>query len=215
MILGENRKEVAMATNLRAYRDGNRLVVVIENPTKNLESLVASLLSGDINSVKDLGEPKPMAKPKVDVDHMEEVKPVKTASTPVSKPQPVPVQTEPPKAPFVKKIEQAAAASKSTEEKKEAQPAATNSAQPNIKETPHVVSKPEDVNRNVPASKPNVTNSAPATQMSVNREILLRQVTAKKNRPIIKNLLRRKYGDEYYDLKKLNTRELLALSKVE
>ena len=204
-----------MATNLRAYRDGNRLVVVIENPTKNLESLVASLLSGDINSVKDLGEPKPMAKPKVDIDHMEEVKPVKTASTPVSKPQPTPVQTEPPKAPFVKKIEQAAAASKSAEEKKEAQPAATNSAQPNIKETPHVVSKPEDVNRNVPASKPNVTNSAPATQMSVNREILLRQVTAKKNRPIIKNLLRRKYGDEYYDLKKLNTRELLALSKVE
>lgn len=209
MILGENRKEVAMATNLRAYRDGNRLVVVIENPTKNLESLVASLLSGDINSVKDLGEPKPMAKPKVDIDHMEEVKPVKTASTPVSKPQPDPVQTEPPKAPFVKKIEQAAAASKLTEEKKEVQPAATNSAQPNIKETPHVVTKPEDVNRNVPASKPNVT------QMSVNREMLLRQVTAKKNRPIIKNLLRRKYGDEYYDLKKLNTRELLALSKVE
>lgn len=209
MILGENRKEVAMATNLRAYRDGNRLVVVIENPTKNLESLVASLLSGDINSVKDLAEPKPMAKPKVDIDHMEEVKPAKTASTPVSKPQPAPVQTEPPKAPFVKKIEQAAAASKSTEEKKEAHPAATNSAQPNIKETPHVVSKPEDVNRNVPASKPNVT------QMPVNREMLLRQVAAKKNRPIIKNLLRRKYGDEYYDLKKLNTRELLALSKVE
>lgn len=198
-----------MATNLRAYRDGNRLVVVIENPTKNLESLVASLLSGDINSVKDLAEPKPMAKPKVDIDHMEEVKPVKTASTPVSKPQPAPVQTEPPKAPFVKKIEQAAAASKSAEEKKEAQPAATNSVQPNIKETPHVVSKPEDVNRNVPASKPS------ATQMSVNREMLLRQVTAKKNRPIIKNLLRRKYGDEYYDLRKLNTRELLALSKVE
>lgn len=213
MILGENRKEVAMATNLRAYRDGNRLVVVIENPTKNLESLVASLLSGDINSVKDLGEPKPMAKPKVDIDHMEEVKPVKTASTPVSKPQPAPVQTEPPKAPFVRKIEEAAAASKSTEEKKEAQPAATNSAQPDIKETPHVASKPENVNRNVPASKPNVTNSAP--QMSVNREMLLRQVTAKKNRPIIKNLLRRKYGDEYYDLRKLNTRELLALSKVE
>lgn len=203
-----------MATNLRAYRDGKRLVVVIENPTKNLESLVASLLSGDINSVKDLGEPKPMAKPKVDIDHMEEVKPVKTASTPVSKPQPAPVQTEPPKAPFVRKIEEeAAAASKSTEEKKEAQPAATNSAQPDIKETPHVVSRPENVNRNVPASKPNVTNSAP--QMSVNREMLLRQVTAKKNRPIIKNLLRRKYGDEYYDLKKLNTRELLALSKVE
>lgn len=205
MILGENRKEVAMATNLRAYRDGNRLVVVIENPTKNLESLVASLLSGDINSVKDLGEPKPMAKPKVDIDHMEEVKPVKTASTPVSKPQPAPVQTEPPKAPFVRKIEEAAAASKSTEEKKE--------AQPDIKGTSHVASKPENVNRNVPASKPNVTNSAP--QMSVNREMLLRQVTAKKNRPIIKNLLRRKYGDEYYDLKKLNTRELLALSKVE
>ena len=198
-----------MATNLRAYRDGNRLVVVIENPTKNLESLVASLLSGDINSVKDLAEPKPMAKPKVDIDHMEEVKPVKTASTPVSKPQPAPVQTEPPKAPFVRKIEEAAAASKSTEEKKEAQPAATNSAQPNIKETPHVASKPENVNRNVPASKPS------ATQMSVNREMLLRQVTAKKNRPIIKNLLRRKYGDEYYDLRKLNTRELLALSKVE
>lgn len=194
-----------MATNLRAYRDGNRLVVVIENPTKNLESLVASLLSGDINSVKDLGEPKPMAKPKVDIDHMEEVKPVKTASTPVSKPQPAPVQTEPPKAPFVRKIEEAAAASKSTEEKKE--------AQPDIKGTSHVASKPENVNRNVPASKPNVTNSAP--QMSVNREMLLRQVTAKKNRPIIKNLLRRKYGDEYYDLKKLNTRELLALSKVE
>ena len=215
MILGENRKEVAMATNLRAYRDGNRLVVVIENPTKNLESLVASLLSGEINSVKDLAEPKPMAKPKVDIDHMEEVKPVKTTSTPVSKPQPAPVQTEQPKAPFVKKIEEAAAASKSTEEKKEAQPAAINSAQPNIKETPHVASKPEDVRKNVQASKPNATNSAPATQMSVNREMLLRQVAAKKNRPTIKNLLRRKYGDEYYDLKKLNTRELLALSKVE
>ena len=204
-----------MATNLRAYKDGNRLVVVIENPTKNLESLVASLISGDINSVKDLGEPKPMAKPKVDVDHMEEVKPEKAESATVSKPQPVPVQTEPPKAPFVKKIEQAAAASRLTEEKKEAQSAAIHSAQPDIKETPHTVSKPEDVRKNVQASKPNVTNSAPTTQTSVNREMLLRQVAAKKNRPTIKNLLRRKYGDESYDLRKLNTRELFALSKVE
>ena len=62
-------------TNMRAYRDGRRLVIVIEDPTKDLESLVAAMLTGEIKSVKDLDEPKKMARPEIDLKKMEEVKP--------------------------------------------------------------------------------------------------------------------------------------------
>ena len=41
-------------SNLRAYRDGDRLVLVVENPTRELEELVAGIISGQIISVKDL-----------------------------------------------------------------------------------------------------------------------------------------------------------------
>lgn len=72
-------------TNMRAYKDGGtRLVLVIENPTRDLESLVASLISGEIGAVKDLEKPKAMAKPSIDTRHMEEIKPsAKEECTPV------------------------------------------------------------------------------------------------------------------------------------
>lgn len=85
------RKEVTM-TNMRAYRDGKRLVIVIEDPTKDLESLVAAMLTGEIKSVKDLDEPKKMARPEIDLKKMEEVKPE--------------TKDVPRKAAFVKKLEE-------------------------------------------------------------------------------------------------------------
>ena len=80
-------------TNMRAYRDGRRLVIVIEDPTKDLESLVAAMLTGEIKSVKDLDEPKKMARPEIDLKKMEEVK------------QPE-AKDMPRKAAFVKKLEE-------------------------------------------------------------------------------------------------------------
>lgn len=79
-------------TNMRAYRDGRRLVIVIEDPTKDLESLVAAMLTGEIKSVKDLDEPKRMARPEIDLKKMEEVKPE--------------TKDVPRKAAFVKKLEE-------------------------------------------------------------------------------------------------------------
>lgn len=79
-------------TNMRAYRDGKRLVIVIEDPTKDLESLVAAMLTGEIKSVKDLDEPKKMARPEIDLKKMEEVKPE--------------AKDMPRKAAFVKKLEE-------------------------------------------------------------------------------------------------------------
>ena len=79
-------------TNMRAYRDGRRLVIVIEDPTKDLESLVAAMLTGEIKSVKDLDEPKKMARPEIDLKKMEEVKPE--------------TKDVPRKAAFVKKLEE-------------------------------------------------------------------------------------------------------------
>lgn len=77
-------------TNMRAYKDGNRMVLIIENPTRDLESLVASLISGEISAVKNLEAPKEMAKPSFDTKEMEEIKaskeeapaPVELSSTP-------------------------------------------------------------------------------------------------------------------------------------
>lgn len=80
-------------TNMRAYRDGKRLVIVIEDPTKDLESLVAAMLTGEIKSVKDLDEPKKMARPEIDLKKMKEVK------------QPE-AKDMPRKAAFVKKLEE-------------------------------------------------------------------------------------------------------------
>ena len=77
---------------MRAYRDGRRLVIVIEDPTKDLESLVAAMLTGEIKSVKDLDEPKRMARPEIDLKKMEEVKPE--------------TKDVPRKAAFVKKLEE-------------------------------------------------------------------------------------------------------------
>lgn len=105
-----------MATNMRAYRDGNRMVLVIENPTQDLENLVAAMLTGEISSVKGLNEPKPMPKPKLDVKQMEEIKPVSRPNqTPTASVENAARQEEPRKAQFVKNLEAARMAPVSTE----------------------------------------------------------------------------------------------------
>lgn len=81
-----------MASMIRAYKDGQRMVLIIENPTRDLESLVASLISGEISAVKDLEAPKEMEKPSFDTKEMEEIK------TPYNKeetPAPVEISTTP------------------------------------------------------------------------------------------------------------------------
>lgn len=85
-------------TNMRAYRDGKRLVVVIEDPTRDLEDLVGAMLTGEISSVKNLDQPKRMARPELDLKNMEEIKPQPATNETETKP-------EVKKARFVEKLE--------------------------------------------------------------------------------------------------------------
>lgn len=183
-----------MATNLRAYRDGNRLVLVIENPTKDLESIVGALISGEVNPVKDLTEPKPMAKPKVDVDKMQEVapkpevSPIATVATPVNQ--------EHKKAPFVKKLEEQQAAAKADAER----PVTT----PVKQQAPTTAVKPQPT-----AKQPNAgATTAP------DRSTLIKKVWGMRANAKVKALLKAKYQDENYDIRRLSTAELTYLSKL-
>jgi len=50
-------------TNMKAYKDGNRLILVLENPDASLENLVKSFLMGIITPIEHLETPSPMAIP--------------------------------------------------------------------------------------------------------------------------------------------------------
>ena len=260
-----------MATNLRAYRDGNRLVLVIENPTKDLESIVGALISGEVNPVKDLTEPKPMAKPKVDVDKMQEVapkpevSPIATVATPVNQ--------EHKKAPFVKKLEEQQAAAKADAERpvttqvKQQAPttamhakviekaegvqatavrtnptaavntkpanasAVSNAARPMTSQS---IAKPQTVKPQMSTANANSVNAKAKPQVPTtavkpqptakqpnagattapDRSALIKKVWGMRANAKVKALLKAKYQDENYDIRRLSTAELTYLSKL-
>lgn len=242
-----------MATNLRAYRDGNRLVLVIENPTKDLESIVGSLISGEVNPVKDLTEPKPMAKPKVDISKMQEIPSKPETHSPVS-------NQEPKKAPFVRKLEEQQAAAKTdagkpvtTQVKPQAQETAihahkvemveeemqTTAVGPKATDTAKASAvsnaKPQTATKQqmptarpvnaqakqqtqAPAAKPQPIAKPSGTQATTNasseRTALIKKVWSMRGNAKVKALLKAKYQDENYDIRRLSTAQLEYLSKL-
>lgn len=68
-------------TNMRAYKDGKRLVIVLEDAGQTMEDYVVSLLSGTLMPVEHLGPPPPMDRRKVDTGSMSELKPAKEGKT--------------------------------------------------------------------------------------------------------------------------------------
>lgn len=51
--------------NMRAFQDGRRLVIVIEDADDAMLSLVRAMLSGTIPAVQHMAPPPPMEPPKV------------------------------------------------------------------------------------------------------------------------------------------------------
>lgn len=69
-------------TNMRAYKDGKRLVIVLEDAGQAMEDCIMSLLSGNaIAPVEHLGTPPPMERKKVDIRSMSEIKPTAVKNT--------------------------------------------------------------------------------------------------------------------------------------
>ena len=61
--------------NMRVYKDGRRLVIVLEDAGAEMEDYVKHMLEGDIQKVEHLAPPPQMAKPKLDLGKMQEIKP--------------------------------------------------------------------------------------------------------------------------------------------
>lgn len=60
-------------THLHAYKDGERLILVMENAGDQLENLIKSLLPGDMQQVRHLAEPDQAETPKLDFKSMDEL----------------------------------------------------------------------------------------------------------------------------------------------
>ena len=57
--------------NIRAYKDGNRLVMIIEDASSELESFIKDMLNGSVpKKVEHLSAPKPFSKPNIDTSKM-------------------------------------------------------------------------------------------------------------------------------------------------
>lgn len=61
--------------NMRAYEDGNRLIIVLENPETSIMQLVRMFLSSQLPGVEHLGEPPAMKPPALDYSEMPEITP--------------------------------------------------------------------------------------------------------------------------------------------
>ena len=70
--------------NMRAFQDGRRLVIVIEDADDAMLSLVRAMLSGNIPAVQHIAPPPPMEPPKADVQNMTELLPDPIGTTPKS-----------------------------------------------------------------------------------------------------------------------------------
>ena len=68
--------------NMRAFQDGRRLVIVIEDADDAMLSLVRAMLSGNIPAVQHIAPPPPMEPPKADIQNMTELLPDPIGTTP-------------------------------------------------------------------------------------------------------------------------------------
>ena len=68
--------------NMRAFQDGRRLVIVIEDADDAMLSLVRAMLSGTIPAVQHMAPPPPMEPPKTEGQNMKEILPVSVGTAP-------------------------------------------------------------------------------------------------------------------------------------
>ena len=61
--------------NMRVFRDGNQIVIVLENASEALEQGVRAMVNGAIPTATHLSAPRPMQPPHIDTDAMTEVRP--------------------------------------------------------------------------------------------------------------------------------------------
>lgn len=61
--------------NMRVFRDGNQIVIVLENASEALEQCVMSMVNGVVPEVTHLSAPRPMQPPKINTKAMTEVRP--------------------------------------------------------------------------------------------------------------------------------------------
>lgn len=65
--------------NMRVFRDGNQIVIVLENASEALEQCVISMVNGVVPETTHLSAPRPMKPPKIDTKTMAEVRPAAKA----------------------------------------------------------------------------------------------------------------------------------------
>lgn len=65
--------------NMRVFRDGNQIVIVLENASEALEQCVISMVNGVVPEATHLSTPRPMQQPKVNTNAMTEVRPAAKA----------------------------------------------------------------------------------------------------------------------------------------
>lgn len=65
--------------NMRVFRDGNQIVIVLENASEALEQCVISMVNGVVPEATHLSAPRPMQQPKVNTSTMTEVRPAAKA----------------------------------------------------------------------------------------------------------------------------------------
>lgn len=58
--------------NMKVFRDGNQLVIVLENAGKELEGMLMSMIRGEIPKAEHLTPPAPIAKGRPDIENMKE-----------------------------------------------------------------------------------------------------------------------------------------------
>lgn len=65
--------------SMKVFRDGNQLVIVLENAGKELEGMVMSMIGGNIPKVEHLSPPAPIPKERPDIENMKEMSQAKPA----------------------------------------------------------------------------------------------------------------------------------------
>lgn len=65
--------------SMKVFRDGNQLVIVLENAGKELEGMVMSMIGGNIPKVEYLSPPAPIPKERPDIENMKEMSQAKPA----------------------------------------------------------------------------------------------------------------------------------------
>lgn len=65
--------------SMRVFKDGNQLVIVLDNAGEAMEKMVMGLINGEIPQATHLSPPAPISKKRPDISSMKEVTPAKPA----------------------------------------------------------------------------------------------------------------------------------------